>query len=123
MPDRRTLTIRLALSIATALAALGCSGGSEPLPPSDGRREVAVEVGAEGYAPAEITAAAGSPLRIVFTRTTDEGCGQQLVFPTMDIRRDLPLNQPVAVDLTVPAEGRVRFTCGMDMYDGALVVQ
>lgn len=127
MSDRRPfvrLALSLAVSSATLLAAAGCSGGgSEALPPSDGRREVAVQVGAQGYEPAEVTAAAGSPLRLVFTRTTDEGCGQQLVFPTLDIRRDLPLNQPVAVDLTVPESGRVRFTCGMDMYDGALVVQ
>jgi plastocyanin domain-containing protein len=80
-------------------------------------------VGASGYSPSEVTATAGEPLRLVFTRTTDEGCGQQLVFPTLDIRRDLPLDEPVAVDITVPASGQVRFTCGMDMYRGAVVVR
>ena len=56
-------------------------------------------------------------------RTTDEGCGQQLVFPDLDIRRDLPLNEPVAVDITMPASGRVAFTCGMAMYQGSVVAQ
>ena len=85
--------------------------------------ERAIRVGAEGYEPARATAAPGSPVRLVFTRTTDEGCGQQLVFPDLDIRRDLPLDQPVAVDVTMPASGTVRFTCGMDMYQGQIVAQ
>lgn len=118
MSDVRGVMLMGALVLASA-----CGSSESALPPSDGRPEIAVQVGAEGYQPAEVSAAAGSPLRLVFTRTTDEGCGQQLVFPALDIRRDLPLNQPVAVDLTVPESGRFRFTCGMDMYDGALVAQ
>ena len=62
-------------------------------------------------------------MRLVFTRTSDEGCGQQLVFPTLGIRRDLPLNRAVTVDLTMPATGSVAFTCGMDMLRGSVVVQ
>jgi plastocyanin domain-containing protein len=109
--------------VAFALAVSACSSGESALPASDGRREVTIQVGAEGYTPAEFTLAANAPVRLIFTRTTDEGCGQQLVIPALDVRRDLPLNQPVAVDLTMPAEGRLRFTCGMDMYDGTIVVQ
>ena len=62
-------------------------------------------------------------MRIEFTRTTDEGCGQQLVFPEQNIKKDLPLNQPVAVDLTMPASGKVAFACGMDMYRGSIVAE
>jgi plastocyanin domain-containing protein len=98
-------------------------GGEPSLPPSDGRPEVAITVNDRGYQPAEATAAAGEPVRLVFTRTTDEGCGQQLVFPDLDIRRDLPLNEPVAVDITMPESGRVAFTCGMAMYQGAVVAR
>lgn len=101
------------------LAACGSNDGS----PSDGRPEIAVRVGERGYDPAEVSAPAGQPVRLVFTRTTDEGCGQQLVFPDLDIRRDLPLNEPVPVDLTMPAAGAVRFTCGMDMYQGSVVAR
>jgi plastocyanin domain-containing protein len=82
-----------------------------------------VSVGAQGYEPAVVTAPASTPIRLVFTRTTDEGCGQQLVIASQSITRDLPLDEPVAVDLTTPASGTVRFSCGMDMYDGAIVVQ
>lgn len=111
--------------ISSALAALLATacGSEETAAPSDGRPTFAVTVNASGYQPAEITAPAGQPVRLVFTRTTDEGCGQQLVFPALDIRRDLPLEEPVAVDLTMPASGALRFTCGMDMYEGSLVAR
>ena len=89
--------------------------------PADGR--VPVRVDGEGYHPATIRARAGQAITLVFTRTTDETCGQQLVFPTQNIRRDLPLNQAVEVPVTVPATGSLAFTCGMNMYRGQLAVQ
>lgn len=97
------------------------AGPAEVTAGADGR--VPVTVDGEGYHPATIRAAAGRSLTLVFTRTTDETCGQQLVFPDQNIRRDLPLNRPVEVAVTVPASGRMRFTCGMNMYQGAVVVQ
>ncbi len=103
--------------------ALGCGHTAEAVPPEDERRTLAIEVGATGYQPAEVGAAAGQPVRLVFTRTSDEGCGQQLVFPDLNLRRDLPLDTPVAVDVTMPASGRLTFTCGMNMYVGAVVAR
>jgi plastocyanin domain-containing protein len=113
----------------TAVLAAACKKEAPPAPrapaevvaPASGR--VAVAVDGEGYHPATIRAAAGRQLTLVFTRTTDESCGQQLVFPTTNVRRDLPLNQPVEVAVTVPASGSLGFTCGMNMYQGAVVVQ
>jgi len=84
---------------------------------------VAISVDASGYHPDSVHSPAGKPVRLVFTRTTDEGCGQQVVFPTLGIRKDLPLNQPMDVDITMPASGNVAFTCGMSMYRGSVVVQ
>lgn len=100
-----------------------CSDASQNVPPlPDGATQVNITVDDKGYTPAETGAPAGKPVRLVFTRTSDEGCGQQLVFPDQKIRKDLPLKQPVAVDITMPASGKVKFTCGMDMYSGAIVV-
>ncbi|MFO0646468.1 MAG: cupredoxin domain-containing protein [Polyangiales bacterium] len=83
---------------------------------------VAVAVDAQGYHPASINLPAGRPATIVFTRTSDEGCGQQVVFPSLNIRRDLPLNRPVEVALT-PSVGTIAFTCGMNMLRGSIVAQ
>ncbi len=104
--------------------AASCSDASQNAPPLPvGATELSISVDATGYHPAEARAPAGQPVRLVFTRTADDGCGQQLVFPEQKIRKDLPLKQPVAVDLTMPASGKVTFTCGMDMYKGAVVVE
>ncbi|HEY3500769.1 MAG TPA: cupredoxin domain-containing protein [Polyangiaceae bacterium] len=111
-------TVLLLLTLAA------CNKKSDaPAAAADGRAEVRVTVDAVGYHPEETRAAAGKPVRLVVTRTTDEGCGQELVIPSLKLKRDLPLNQPVAVDLTMPASGKLAFTCGMDMMKGALVAQ
>jgi plastocyanin domain-containing protein len=109
--------------LALVSALCGCGSAPPPLPPSDGRAEIQVSVDEKGYHPAEAQGQKGTPLRLVFTRTTDHGCGQQLVFPDLGIRRDLPLAAPVAVDLVLPESGAVAFTCGMGMYRGSVVVR
>jgi plastocyanin domain-containing protein len=70
-----------------------------------------------------VSAPAGQPVRLTITRTSDEGCGQQIVFPSLNVRRDLPLNRAVVVDLAMPASGNIAFTCGMDMLRGSIVAQ
>jgi plastocyanin domain-containing protein len=113
--------MRHALLLAALVAATFCACGSNET--SDGRAEIRVEVDERGYSPAEVTAPANEAVRLVFTRTSDEGCGRELVFPDLGIRRELPLDEAVAVDLTMPASGSVRFTCGMDMYQGSVVAR
>lgn len=119
---RRTMVLALSLCFASVVA---CKKES-PAPAasaSDGRPTVEVKVGADGYHPSEAKAKAGQPVRLLFTRTTDEGCGQELVFPSLNIRKPLPLNEPVAVDVTMPASGKLAFTCGMDMFRGSIVAE
>ena len=116
MPRKTLFAITLSVLFAAC-------GSPESTAPSDGRPEVAITVDADGYHPAQATAPAGQPVRLVFTRTSDDGCGQQLVFPDLDIRRDLPLDERVAVDVTMPASGQIAFTCGMAMYQGSVVAQ
>lgn len=109
--------VRLALFVSLfALAPSACSKAKAPAPGG-----LSVRVDASGYHPSEIHAPAGKKVKINFLRTSDEGCGQQLVFPSMDLRKDLPLNENVVVELTMPASGKVEFTCGMAMYKGAIV--
>lgn len=109
------------------LALVGC--GNDKAAPSGEHaghapaRQLSVTVDGQGYHPASLTAPAGEHVRVTFKRTSDDGCGQQLVFPTANIRRDLPLNQPVDVDVTMPASGSLTFQCGMGMLKGSLVVQ
>ena len=113
----------VALTLASAFALVGCGSEESAASGSEAGQRVAVSVGASGYDPASVEAKAGEPLTLVFTRTTDEGCGQELVIASQSIKKDLPLNQAVEVTFTPAEAGELRFSCGMDMYDGAIVVR
>ncbi|MBK6534252.1 MAG: cupredoxin domain-containing protein [Deltaproteobacteria bacterium] len=106
------------LLIAAALLG-GCN--REPAAASTGPR-VAITVGDRGFQPTEASVRAGHPVTVVFTRTSDNECGTQVIFPALNIRRDLPLNQPVEVTFT-PTAGTITFTCGMNMLRGSIVAR
>lgn len=77
----------------------------------------------QGFEPATVTLRAGTPARLVFTRTTDKTCGTAVVFPSLGIKRALPLNEPVTIEFTPANGGDVAFACGMNMLKGVVVVQ
>ena len=86
-------------------------------------QEAKVLVTEKGYEPATLTLHAGTPAKITFVRTTNKTCGTDLVFPSVNIRRPLPLNKPVAIEFTPKASGEIAFVCGMNMLRGTIVVQ
>jgi plastocyanin domain-containing protein len=66
---------------------------------------------------------AGAPARITFVRTTDDTCAREIVVPSLNITRPLPLNEAVLVELPAAKTGTIEFTCGMKMLRGTVVVQ
>jgi cobalt-zinc-cadmium efflux system membrane fusion protein len=96
------------------------AGGAASL---KGVQTAEIVVNEQGYAPGKITLRAGAPARITFVRTTEKTCGTEVVFPSLKIRRPLPLNEPVFIEFTPAAAGQIVFVCGMKMLGGAIVVQ
>lgn len=47
----------------------------------------------------------------------------EVVFAALNLRRDLPLHQPVTIAFTPDTRGESTFACGMNMLRGALVVE
>lgn len=94
--------------------------GSSPVVAEDGDAHVTVR---GGYAPSTIVARAGRPLRIVFTREETAPCSERVVFPDFGVAADLPPHEDVTVELLPERPGEYRFTCGMGMLDGRLVVR
>ncbi|MBS1119804.1 MAG: Lead, cadmium, zinc and mercury transporting ATPase [Deltaproteobacteria bacterium] len=86
----------------------------------DGVRKIAIEANKEGYTPDRIPGKPGEKLVLVFTRTFDSECIGQLKTPEGKLV-PLPMNKPVEVAVTVPADGEVTFACGMDMFHGVVV--
>ncbi len=79
-------------------------------------------VNAEGYQPKNVRLQRGVRARLTFIRKA-EGCGTEIIIPAYGINRPLPLNVPVTVSFTPIKSGRVKLTCGMDMFRGSLVVR
>jgi plastocyanin domain-containing protein len=80
-------------------------------------------VNEQGFEPATVAVRAGRPARLTFIRTTDKTCATEVVFPSLNIKRALPLNQPVQIELTPTKSGEIAFACGMNMLRGAVVAQ
>jgi hypothetical protein len=80
-------------------------------------------VNEQGYEPSKVRLRAGVPARLTFVRTTDKTCGTEVVFPTLKIKKPLPLNEPVMIEFTPAKAGDIAFACGMNMLHGSVIVQ
>ena len=81
-----------------------------------------VKVTEKGFEPDRVTAPKGASVHVTFVRTTDATCATEVVVPSQNITRALPLNQPVTI--VINAEGdEVVFACGMNMFKGAVVAK
>lgn len=82
-----------------------------------------VRVTERGFEPASLTLPAGEKAQVTFLRTTDKTCGTEVVFPELKLRKELPLNKPVTIELPAHAGHTLKFQCGMDMLRGTVVVR
>jgi RND family efflux transporter MFP subunit len=85
-------------------------------------QSVKIVVNEKGFEPSEVKLKAGVAARLTFVRTTDKTCATEVVFPSLKIKRALPLNQPVDIDFTPARNIDASFACGMNMFKGAVVV-
>jgi RND family efflux transporter MFP subunit len=90
----------------------------------DSLRVVRIEVTGPAFVPDRIELTAGQPTRLVFTRRTDRTCATEVRIPGLGVEETpLPLNEPVAIDLTPSETGDYTFACAMDMIEGTILVK
>jgi plastocyanin domain-containing protein len=136
---RPLLFSRAAVVAVLASVGLGClaclaacekkpdagSESSASLPPA-APGEIRVVANEHGFSPASLSIAKGTPgsmATLSFVRTTEQTCATEVVFPELDIKKTLPLNEAVAVNVPSDADRTLTFQCGMGMYKGALLVK
>jgi thiol-disulfide isomerase/thioredoxin len=102
---------------------LRASTGVTSKPQSSSVVRKTINVTGDGYEPASVTLRRGVPAHLTFIRRVQDSCGTEIVIPGYRINRPLPLNIPVTVSFTPRRSGRFKFTCGMDMFRGTLVVR
>jgi RND family efflux transporter MFP subunit len=77
----------------------------------------------KGFEPETVRLQSGRPARLTFVRISDKSCATEVVFPSLNIRRALPLNEPVTIELAAASSGSIAFVCGMSMLKGAIAVE
>ena len=76
-----------------------------------------------GFSPKMITIQKGKPTKINFLRTDSSDCLSEVVLSDFKIRKELPLNQKVNIEITPQKVGEYKFTCGMNIYYGKIIVK
>ena len=83
-----------------------------------------VEVTVQGnYKPGRIEVIEGQRLRLKFTRKESGPCTREVVFPAFAIKKELPQDQLVVIELPALKAGEYEFKCGMNMIRGTIVVK
>jgi RND family efflux transporter MFP subunit len=123
--ERERLGLRAALVSTEGAAASASASSTRPAAPQADTtmQDVRVAVNETSFQPQRLTLRAGVPARVTFTRTSDKTCATEVVFPSLNIRRELPLNEPVTIEFTPDKVGEIAFACGMNMLRGTVVVQ
>lgn len=76
-----------------------------------------------GYSPEVISIPKGRPTKINFIRKDPTDCLEEVVLGDFKIRKHLPLNQKVTVEITPQKEGEYSYACGMNMFHGKIIVR
>jgi hypothetical protein len=115
---------KVATTTTSASSAAPVASTSASAPPLEivGKR-VDIDVGEHGFTPSEIHVTKGEPTTLVFTRTSNSTCAFDVVFPELDVKKDLPMKRPVAIVVPVEEARTLTFTCGMKMYKSSVVIQ
>ena len=109
---------------AATQAGAKMTGESETPHVGDPRvQTVSIVLSEKGYDPPSIKLRRDVPARLIFTRKSEATCGTEVELPELNIRRELPLNQPVAIEFTPQKSGEITFACGMNMLKGKLIVR
>jgi plastocyanin len=113
---------KLAKMVAAAAFVIAGTGASLEARAAETRKEVKVAVD-RGYQPNLIEVKEGELVRLTFLRTDYTPCTREVVFPELGIRKELPTNKAVVIELPALKAGEYEFRCGMNMVRGTIVVR
>lgn len=108
--------------VVSALLLLGIGCGKTPSGGSDIPGAIPITASTKGFEPSSVKVKKGAPATLVFTRTSDDTCATEVVFPELSIKKDLPKGVAVAIAVPTEKEQTLTFQCGMGMYKSSVVV-
>ena len=87
---------------------------------AEGRVNILVD---GGYKPERISIPYGQTTKLVFERKDSNSCLEEVILSDFKIKKSLPLNEKVTVEITPDKKGEFDFSCGMGMFHGKLIVK
>ncbi len=76
-----------------------------------------------GYNPEVISIPFGKTTKLNFIRKDTNSCLEEVVLGDFKVKKFLPLNQKVTIELTPEKKGEFGYSCGMNMFHGKIVVR
>ena len=76
-----------------------------------------------GYSPSTIAVPKGKRTTISFIRKDPSSCLEEVVLSDFKIKKYLPLNKKVTIEINPEKEGKYKFSCGMNMFHGKIIVE
>lgn len=102
-----------------AIAAAQAQKKPAARPDADGRIEIVAT--RSTFEPSRIEVEGGKPVTLVFTREIEKTCMHTVVFPDLDIEKEIPVGEKVEIEVTPEAGGTIRFQCPMGMGKSMVV--
>ena len=75
-----------------------------------------------GYKPEVISIQVGKTTKLNFIRKDPSSCLEEVVLGDFKVKKYLPLNQKISIEVTPKEKGEYGFACGMNMYHGKIKV-
>lgn len=82
---------------------------------------VNLEVTEKGFEPNSVNVKPNTPVVLNVTRKTDSTCATQIQIPSKKLKKELPLNKTISINVGKLEKGEIRFGCGMNMMEGGKI--
>lgn len=95
-----------------------------------GKKEKQIVVGKEidivvdgGYSPETIIVKKNQVTKLNFIRKDSNSCLEEVNLGDFKIRKYLPLNQKITIEIKPNKTGEFTYSCGMNMFHGKIIVE
>lgn len=75
------------------------------------------------YTPSRIEVPVNQLIVLKFIRKDPSPCAEKVLFSSLGLSYDLPVDTPIEVYVSLPEPGEYEFTCQMQMYRGQLLAR
>ncbi len=106
------------LALFTLVSPLSFAAGKTAAP-----QVIEIQATEKGFEPSQIEVNSDAPVVLHVTRKTEDTCATEIQFQEKKIKKALPMNQTVSVDLGKLKKGDHTFACGMNMFKGSITAK